>query len=83
MEPTVMKIFEDLNRVEELMSEIHVKGKQDQNAKENKQELSDILAYAVYEIRRKYELTSMLWCVSEGKAMERYKEEYGDETDGK
>ena len=79
MEPTVMKIFADLNRVEELMSEIHVKGKQDQNAKENKQELSDILAYACYEIRRKYELTSGLWCVSEAQAMEKYREEYPDE----
>lgn len=73
MEPTVMKIFEDLNRVEELMSELHVSK---ENSKEKKQELAEVLAYAVYEIRRKYELTSMLWCVSEGQAMERYKEEY-------
>ena len=79
MEPTVMKIFEDLNRIEELMSEIHVSKKNGNSTADKKQELAELLAYAVYEIRRKYDLTSGLWCVCEVQAMEKYREEYPDE----
>ena len=76
MEPTVMKIFADLNRVEELMSELHVKKKNGQSFAEEKKELSDMLAYTVCEIRHKYELTSCFYVLSEQKAEDKYKEEY-------
>lgn len=79
MEPTVMKIFADLNRVEELMSELHVKRKEGQSFADKKKELSDMLAYAVCEIRHKYELTSFLYVLSEQKAEEDYRKEYLDE----
>ena len=76
MEPTVEKIFDDLNRIEELMSDIHLKRRKGQNFAEDKKELSDILAYAVCEIRHKYELTSCFYVLSEQKAEDKYKEEY-------
>ena len=80
MEPTVSKIFEDVNRLEELMSELYLRKKKNPTdiAKDQK-ELSDCLAFVVYEIRRKYELTSGLYCVSEHMAYERYRSEYGEE----
>lgn len=77
MEPQIAKIFEDINRLEEVMSEVYVSKKGKDYA--SKKELSDCLAWVVTEIRRKYELTSFIYCVSESNAAEKYNREYGEE----
>lgn len=74
MRPTSERIIEDLQRLQDT---IRIAGDNPLNDS-GKRTLSEISAYINYEIRRKYDLTSLYWCVSEDKAAHRYKDEYGE-----
>lgn len=75
MRPLAEKITEDLNRVTSMIEKAGNNALDDND----KRELSDILAYTCYEIRRKYELTSQYFFIAECSAQKKYGKEYDNE----
>ena len=72
MRPTTNKIIDDLSRITSMIENAGNSAIDDND----KRELSDILAYTCYEIRRKYELTSQYFFIAECSAHKKYDEEY-------
>lgn len=75
MKPEARKIMDDL----EMLQRIVRLANDNAMCDKNKETLSEMLAYTCYEIRRKYELTSMYFYVAEDKAHKKYRKEYGEE----
>ena len=73
MKRTLDEILADINELTDMMREAAMTGTVD------KMQMAESLAWIVYETRRKYQLTSMFYCIAEDKAAERYRK---DETDG-
>ena len=70
MKATLESIFEDMNELEKIMRKIGNEPKRI-NADEI-MIMATSLAFLVYEVRRKYELTSGYYCIAEDQAQKKY-----------
>lgn len=73
------EIEEILLNLAELTKQIY-RAEENQN-EENQSALSDQLAFTVLEIRKRYEILSAAYLLSEVKANERYKERYENQNE--
>lgn len=70
MKATLESIFADMNELERIMRNIG-----DEPKRMNEDEIMIMateLAFLVYEVRRKYELTSGYYCIAENQAQKKY-----------
>ena len=78
MKPTMEQIMKDINNLQETVKAYDAAERNfdEHERSEGKEILSDKLAYLTYEIRRKYELTSRYFFISETRAQNKYEKEY-------
>lgn len=74
MKATLETVFEDMN---ELQTILRMAGEDPKRLNsDQKMIMSETLAFLVYEVRRKYELTSGLYCIAENQATKKYSKIY-------